>query len=126
MPRVTRAALRSNVMLEEAILAEQTPLSSTPVKRRAPLGVITGNSEENVDKPAEVDGSGDVGKKVVLKGKKGRAPKKGKKCIQTVQNEVTLEVLEDDNQSATSSAVDEACEELIKENSKGNGLLFKS
>ena len=108
MPRVTRAALRS---MEDTALAASTQLPLTPRKERPPLGEIAGNGNvlessgtSNVSaEPSQIQ------KKVAAKARKGRAAKK------EVHNGDCVEVLEDDKQSATSSAVDEACEELLKD-----------
>ena len=120
MPRVTRAALRSNtIMQEEADSAATIPLPSTPRKDRAPLGEITRNlNDENVsvEKPKEFV---NATKKAPGKDKKIKGTKKVKKQTNLGGHEDYPEVLEDDSQSATSSAVEEACQELLKENTGG-------
>ena len=126
MPRVTRAALRSNALLEDALVAASTPLPLTPRKERVALGDITDNNvrEAPVLEAAEkVEETGKMApsKAGPGKGKKGKSAKKGKKQG-TKAEEVNVEVLEDDNQSETSSAVEEACQDLMKESSGGNTL----
>lgn len=115
MPRVTRAALRSHALLEEADLASATPLPLTPVTR-VPLGEIAGNKEEIKTEPHELS---KAEKKPQVKGKKGRVAKEVKKQENDKIDHETIEVLEDDNQSATSSAVEEACQNLMQESSGG-------
>lgn len=117
MPRVTRAALRSNAILEdEPKLAMSIPLPATPQKEREPLGEVAGNVPEeapvadDVVKPKKREGA---------KGRKAKATKKGKKQPKRENNDITPDVLDDDNHSATSSAVDEACEDLMKPNGGG-------
>ena len=112
MPRVTRAALRS---IEDTDLAASIPLPLTPHKERLPLGEIDGNGNV-LDNPGTNNVSTEPiknKKKVTAKARKGKAAKKVKP-EDDVRNEDRVEVLEDDNRSATSSAVDEACEELLK------------
>ncbi len=114
MPRITRAALRSQVLLDEVDLAISTPLPPTP-KTRVPLGEIAGNKEEMKNPSMELSR---VGKMQLTKGKR-RIARKGKKQENRKIESQTAEVIEDDNQSATSSAVDEACESLMQESSGG-------
>lgn len=115
MPRVTRAALRLNAMLEETNLAASTPLPQTPL--RAPLGEITGNSE---DVKAMVNNLEELvkGHKKAPKGR-GKVQNNERKVVSDARREHTIDVIEDDNQSATSSAVDEACQDLMRESSRG-------
>lgn len=115
MPRVTRAAVRSHTLLEEANLASSTPLPLTPVTR-VPLGEIAGNKEEIKAEPHEL---AKVERKSLVNGKKGRIAKKAKKQENDRIGHETVEVLEDDNQSATSSAVEEACQNLMHESTGG-------
>ena len=118
MPRVTRAALRSHAIMEdEANLAAAIPLPSTPHKERAPLGEITNNVQEEVINVDRVDTDAKSTKKAGTKGRKAKTSKKGKKGSQS-KSEENPEVLEDENQSDASSAVEEARVELMKE---GNG-----
>ncbi|MCJ1243488.1 hypothetical protein MMC30_000685 [Trapelia coarctata] len=117
MPRVTRAAQRTTAILEdEANIAAETPLPSTPTTTtgRAPLGEIVQN--------VNVDALLAETMEVVLKpAKKAKGTKKGRKK-NDADKENIAEVLEDDNQSVTSSAVSEACEDLMKEHSGGRKL----
>ena len=120
MPRVTRAALRLNAaMLEETNLAASTPLPLTPLPHRAPLGEITGNSEDVKAMVNDLEELVKARKKAPPKAKRGKVPKNEKKLALSAKSEASVEVIEDDNQSATSSAVDEACQELMKEPSGG-------
>jgi len=109
MPRVTRAALRSNaVALQEVEGAASLPV--TPRKERAPLGEVAGNTVEPTMASSTND---DVNpkKKRLAKSKPRQGTRKANKA-DAVDRE---EVLEDDNHSATSSAVEDACEELRKD-----------
>lgn len=118
MPRITRAALRTNIVLDDEVnLATATPLPLTPQIERAPLGEIAGNPIGEVTSMLEVNLAKPV-KKVTGKPKKAKAPRKEKK--RPVQDETDFEILEDDNQSSTSSAVEEACEELLRDHSQGS------
>lgn len=104
--RVTRAALRSNATALEAEAAAGVPLPLTPRKERAPLGEIAGNAADAVLPDAHTS----------MKPKKTSGGK-GKKAAETKKTEIVNkeEVLEDDNRSTTSSAVEDACEELRKD-----------
>ncbi|KAL8702156.1 MAG: hypothetical protein Q9201_004548 [Fulgogasparrea decipioides] len=115
MPR-TRAAHRSQASPEDTQIAANTPLPATPpVTRRKPLREISGNQEEvpgAVDNPEEIlKGPG--------KGKKGKNIKKSKKDAQTAKNHGPENVLPDKNESETSSAVEDACQDLLKEQPQG-------
>lgn len=118
MPRITRAALRSQVMLEEAELAAATPLPLTPVTR-VPLGEITGNKEGTAIIPVTIQDLLEGENKPKEKRKRGKVSKKAKKPENRRIKSDVVEVLEDDNQSVTSSAVDEACHELMQDSSGG-------
>ena len=116
--RRTRAALRSNTIMEDELnIATTVALPSTPLKDREPLGEITSNKLE--DSIGEKDQDIDVkaSKKAVAKTKKTKGGMKGrKKKIEPI--EPNAEVLEDEIQSETSSAVEDACDELMKQNTK--------
>lgn len=114
MPRVTRAALRSQVLLDEVDLAISTPLPSTP-RTRVPLGEIAANTEDIKNLNLELS---KTKKKQPVKGKRKVAKKTKKHTSSKVEDQV-VEVLEDDNQSTASSAVDEACQSLMQELSGG-------
>ena len=116
MPRVTRATQKNIEVLEDAA---SVPLPSTPSRERAPLGEITANQNENtpVRYELEVDIYAKPPKKTGAKGRKAKGTKKGKK--KDIENSENNDVLEDDNQSDVSSAVEEACKELMKENNGG-------
>ena len=120
MPRVTRAAQRTTTILEdEANIAAETPLPSTPTTttNRPPLGEIL----QNVNADALLAETMEVvlkPTKKAIKGKKAKGPKKGRKKSDADKENIP-EVLDDDNQSTTSSAVSEACEDLMKEHSRG-------
>lgn len=109
MPRVTRAALRSNVVaLDEVEVAASLPL--TPLKERAPLSEVAGNTVEPTTASSNNDDAKPK-KKRPAKSKARQGTRKAKKA-DTANRE---EVLEDDSHSATSSAVEDACEELRKD-----------
>lgn len=118
MPRVTRAALRSITLLEESNLAASIPLPRTPQAQRTPLGEIAGNVVEAVAAPDVYSQRSKPEKKTGPKGKRGRV-KKVKTLEQEPTTEAIIDVIEDDAQSATSSAVNEACKELQKERAGG-------
>lgn len=109
MPRTTRAALRSKELLDESDIAASVPLPSTPLKERAPLGEITNNKGTEPSMSTNSEFIDEPVKNKVKKGKKGRPAKKGAK---RTKQEPDAEVLEDDNQSSTSSAAEEACHDL--------------
>ena len=52
-----------------------------------------------------------------MRGKKANVAKKTNKQKKLKAMNVEPEVLEDDNESSTSSAVEEACQDLLKDNS---------
>ena len=126
MPRVTRAALRSNALLEDSTVAALTSLSLTPHKARIALGEITENQGKEapvLETPEKVEETIKMApsKKGPGKGKIGRVTKKGNKQASKTEEEI-MAVLEDGSQSETSSAVEEACQDLMKESSGGNTL----
>lgn len=110
MPCVTRAVLQA---------AAAVPLPATPpVTKRQPLGEISGNQEEL---PAAVEDPEQILKanKGPGKGKKGKGSKKSKEHEEAANNEKSKDVLPDENESETSSAVEDACQDLLREQSKG-------
>ncbi|KAL8793444.1 MAG: hypothetical protein Q9195_003927 [Heterodermia aff. obscurata] len=118
MPRITRATVRSNAALENPDLAASFSLPIIPRKQRAPLGEIAGNAGEN---SSIADSSGQMTKarnKGSANSKKENAGKKAKAEF-LASSENCHEILEDDNQGATSSAVEEACDDLMKHGSSG-------
>lgn len=113
----TRAALRSQP--KDTDIAANVPLPATPpVTRRKPLGEISGNQEEL---PAAIDDPEQILKanKGPGKGKKGKGAKKSKKQSQPADNQALEEVVPDENESETSSAVEDACQDLLKEQPQG-------
>lgn len=124
MPRVTRAALRSNT--------ESDSTQPTGGARRV-FGEITGNSSAQLPEvPALIElplkAEEMPPKKTAGKGKakKGKGGKKTKKAVENeAPHKTALEVLEDDNQSSASDAADEACENL-KGEGPANGILHIS
>lgn len=119
MPRITRAALRSHaLLLEDADLAASTPLPLTP-RTRVPLGEITGNNEEITAVVVEPHESIKVEKKASVKGKKGRIAKNAQKQETCKIEDPMIEILEDGKQSPISSAVNEACQNLMQETTAG-------
>ncbi|MCJ1431886.1 hypothetical protein MMC27_001242 [Xylographa pallens] len=118
MPRVTRTALRTAAILEdEAHLAAATPLPTTPTTiGRTPLGEVAGNVDGEIVNGQEQDDAIQPAKKPATRGRKAKGTRKGrKKNDDGKENEV--EILEDPYQSSASSAVEEACEDLLKGNS---------
>ena len=112
MPRVTRAALRSQELQEDPTLV---PLPLTPIKGRTPLGEVAGNQSAQ---PVTVDTDGatiEPAKKGPVKGKKGNAKKQASKHNKAEKEQTSVEVLEDDNQSQNSSAAEEASKDLMGE-----------
>ena len=118
MPRITRAALRSKAALESAELAASVPLPLTPSKERAPLGEIAGNAVGDTCMDHATNEVFKVQKKGSTRSKNGRNTKKAAPVNKSTGNG-PVEVLEDDNLSATSSAVEEACEDLLKNHDSG-------
>ena len=116
MPRVTRAALRTQELQEESDIAASTPLPPTPVKQRVPLGEISDNvaTEAQV---AELEQKLVPAKKGSVRGKKANVTKKTNKRKKVKAMDVEPKILEDDNESSTSSAVEEACQDLLKDSS---------
>lgn len=120
MPRVTRAALRSQEPQEESVVAASVPLPMTPIKGRVPLGETSGNTVA-VPEIVNEENMAAAAKKGPGKGKKGIAPRKATKPKKAKVEKSEVEVLEDDNQSQTSSAAEEACKDLLREDF---GLLY--
>jgi uncharacterized protein YdaU (DUF1376 family) len=121
MPRITRAAQRTNAILEdEANIAAATPLPSTPTTAtaRAPLGEIAANSNGDAILASSIEIELKPAKKGTAKAKKAKGAKKGAKKNKEAEKE-NVEVLEDDSQSTTSSAVEEACEDLMRSHPRG-------
>lgn len=114
MPRVTRAALRTQELQEESEIAASTPLPPTPTKKRVPLGEISDNIATEVQ-AAELEEKMAPLKKGPGRSKKANAAKKGSKQRKVKDMETQVEILEDDNASETSSAVEEACQDLLKD-----------
>jgi len=120
MPRVTRAALRSREEQEETDIAACVPLPLTPkLKGRAPLGETSGNSAAAPVILNTFEETMAAAKQGPGKGNKGNATKKATKQKKNQAREPTVEVIEDDNQSQTSSAAEEACKDLLKGDFRG-------
>ena len=109
--------------MEDTDLAASTQLPLTPRKGRPPLGEIAGNGNVLESSGTSIVSAEPtkVQKKVAVKVRKGRAAKKVDPANE-VHSGDCVKVLEDDKQSATSSAVDEACEELLKDDHPPNLL----
>lgn len=117
MPRKTRAAVRSQEVQDASDIAASTPQPSTPLVHRVPLGEI---SDNKVAESVTVNTS-EVHKEPATKTgkrKKGNGPKKSTRKKIAKAEESNIEVLEDCNRSATSSAVEEACQDLLMDNSR--------
>ena len=122
MPRVTRAALRSNAVFEDE--AASVPLPLTPCKEREVLHEVAGNSTQEVIDVSQSDNVAMGNKKGTAKGRKGKVGKKNKKLPASMDEGSNVEVLEDDNHSTASSAVEEACEELMRPGSGGKSCVL--
>ncbi len=116
MPRVTRAALRSQELQEDLA---SVPLPSTPIKSRAPLDEIAGNTIGELETVNTSEDNMVAAKTGHAKGKKGNATKKGVKQRKAKPEDQTVKVLEDDNQSQSSSAAEEACKDLLMKETSG-------
>ena len=120
MPRATRAALRAQELAEEVTTAATIALPATPVKDRVPLGEISNNV--CTFEMAMTETQAEAGKKPAAKRTKGKGGRKGKKGATKVA-EKDVGILEDDNQSSQSDAVEEACSDLIN-NDTAAGMNF--
>ena len=118
MTRVTRAALRSMEQHDESSVAVLIPLPQTPIKGRIPLGEIADNKGAENETITNSEERAAPAKKEVGKGKKGITAKKANTQMKKKAEEVYVEILEDENQSTCSSAV-EACQNLLKDGSQG-------
>ena len=115
MPRVTRAALRANSALDDVAASVPLPVSPYGGGGRRVLGEISTNQE---DHNASLDTTAATAtKKPAVKTKKGKGSKKTKKRHADLDE--NCQVLEDENQSGSSSAVEDACEELLKRSDNG-------
>ncbi|KAL8953744.1 MAG: hypothetical protein Q9222_000426 [Ikaeria aurantiellina] len=128
MARTTRAAPRTQVLQEDSRVAAAVPLPATPpVTRRTPLGEISGNQE---DLPVVVDDPEEIlkgnKKKGSGKGKKGKISKKTKKHDPEVKEDESQHVLPDENESETSSAVEDACQDLRDGRPQGDLIIPNS
>jgi hypothetical protein len=114
-----------NAVHEDATDPADVPLPATPQRerepnRRAPLGEIVLNQVEEPPQPMivlEVDLSKPAKKPkaVKKKGKAGRLRKDDEKKEESYTDKENMPaVVEDDCQSSASSAVEEACEDLIR------------
>lgn len=118
MPRNTRAALRSQELAEESNTAASIPLPPTLLKERAPLGEITGDPVVNANM-IDTEDNAEVIKKGPAKAKKGKGARKGKKQGKDKREEPDIEILDDRHESPTSSAAEEASQDLLKDNIEG-------
>ncbi|KAI4138862.1 MAG: hypothetical protein LQ341_004477 [Variospora aurantia] len=123
MPRLTRAAMRAQPSHDDSAVAAAVALPATPpVTKRTPLGEISGNQEElptSVEDPEQIlktnKGPG--------KGRKGKGTKKSKGQDESGKNGKAASVLPDEIESETSSAVDDACQDLLKEQHEGTSQV---
>ncbi|KAL9026917.1 MAG: hypothetical protein Q9196_004489 [Gyalolechia fulgens] len=118
MPRVTRAALRSQASSEDSGVGAVISLPTIPpITKRMPLGEISGNQEELL---AAMEHPGETLKaNKGPKGKKGKTSKNSRKDDEAVGTKQPEDVLPDDNESEISSAVEDACQDLLKEQTQG-------
>ena len=121
MPRVTRAALRSQELQDESTLAASTPLPLTPAKGRVPLGEISDNLSGKSNALSASEEKIKLAKKAPAKGKlkREKATKKATMQEEKASGEQSVGILEDGNRSATSAAVEEACKDLMNVNFRG-------
>ena len=112
MPRVTRAALRSQELQEDPDMAASIPLPLTPIKGRAPLGETAGNALALHNGINTLEDNSGL-KRGPGKGRKAKTTKKAT-CKKMVEAEnLDTEVVQDDQHSSDSSAAEEACKELL-------------
>ncbi|KAI9811467.1 MAG: hypothetical protein M1827_005450 [Pycnora praestabilis] len=133
MARVTRAALRSNVVLsdETETLNSLPATAPTVIKDRLPLGILDTNNTDEVPTTEHTQDTEivETAKKDVVQGQKAKGPKKVKKQQPSIADEVAVppttddqvsptsnisEVLEDRNVAEPVKAIEEACDELRK------------
>ena len=119
MPRVTRAALRSQEVLDETNIAASTPLPQTPTKIRFPLGEIAGNKGTHSEAAINPGDQVVPPKKRPGRGKKGNNAKNVDKHEKDRAEEVPAEVLEDESPSTHSPAAMEASQDLSNNGSQG-------
>ena len=101
--------------------AAEIPLPATPTRaERAPLGEISGNTQQEPDILLEVN-FGKAPKESNEKKRTARAAKKTKKGPTKKENKEP-EVVEDECQSSASSAVAEACQQLSRHGSESEYL----
>lgn len=125
MPRLTRAAMRAQPSPDDSAVAAAVALPATPpVIKRTPLGEISGNQEEL---PTPVEDPEQILKtnKGPGKGRKAKVTKKSKGQDESGQNGKAASVLPDEIESETSSAVDDACQDLLKEQHEGTSASTK-
>ena len=112
MPRVTRAAARSNAAASSELeSAASVHMPSMPCKVRAVLGEVTGNiAETKMDTSSSGTAQSKEGHACKSKNRSKREMK-----LKNLDATDTEEVLEDEYHSATSPAVEDACEDLRKD-----------
>ena len=119
MPRMTRAALRSMEQQDGSELTASPPLPQTPIKGRVPLGEVAGNRGTDNEGTSASDEQVTPAKKETGKGQIGNNAKKANKQAKDKAEEVRVEILEDENQSVSSSAAEDARQDLLKDGSQG-------
>ncbi|KAL8830215.1 MAG: hypothetical protein Q9191_001555 [Dirinaria sp. TL-2023a] len=119
MPRITRAALRSNAAaLSTTDDAAAVPLPTTPHQDREPLSEIAGNTLEPLTEAIICEDE-----QPRMKGPaKGRKRKGAKRTGHSEAINKSMEVLEDDKQSSTTSAVEDVRETLVNGGSECSSL----
>ncbi|KAI4116137.1 MAG: hypothetical protein LQ345_003397 [Seirophora villosa] len=124
MPRLTRAAKRAQPAPGDSAVAAAVALPATPPStKRMPLGEISGNQEEL---PTPVENPEQILKanKGPGKGKKGKSSKKSKGLDEAGNTGKSTGVLPDEVESETSSAVDDACQDLLKDGHEGTSQVI--
>lgn len=104
---------------DESDVAAPTPLLQAPINGRVPLGEVAGNNGAESEAAKNSEEQAAPAKKGIGKGKKGNTAKKANQHMMETGEQLCVEVLEDENQSAHSSAAEGACQELMKDDSQG-------
>ena len=104
---------------DESDIAASTCLPQTPTKGRVPLGEVVGNKDTKSEATNTSGNRVALTKKGTGKAKNSQAAQKANEQITQKAGEMHVEVLEDENQSAHSSAAEEASKDLLKDGSQG-------
>ncbi|KAL9006760.1 MAG: hypothetical protein Q9188_000538 [Gyalolechia gomerana] len=114
--------MRSQVSSENSGVGAAFSLPTTPpITKRMPLGEISGNQEELMAAVEHPEGTLKANKGP--KGKKGKTSKESEKNDEAAGTKESGDVLPDDNESEISSAVEDACQELMKEQAQDTSSI---